>query len=211
MNEVLIPIFAFLSGLFIKDYFPTYFRKKAENLATKEDIADITQKVEEVKTEYLIKIEHVKAELKESEKQTEHFHQISQSTYQKLFEKKIEVYQMLINENIKYENENSKANIEFHTEYGAIDGDFYPYYSYFIRVQNIVKKYRLYISNKLSDYFNEIPSSSLFNIDMGENNQDGSAMQEGYMKLYKESNKAFEKFWEQLNEDIKIIRKKIDL
>lgn len=38
-------------GLFVKDLFPAYAKKKGENLATKQDIADITQKQEEVKAD----------------------------------------------------------------------------------------------------------------------------------------------------------------
>lgn len=38
----------FILGLYIKSYFPAYMGKKGENLATKEDIAEITRKTEEV-------------------------------------------------------------------------------------------------------------------------------------------------------------------
>ncbi|WP_176060228.1 hypothetical protein [Paraburkholderia sp. BCC1876] len=40
--DVLIGILAFLLGLLVRDFLPSYFRKKGENLATKEDIAEIT-------------------------------------------------------------------------------------------------------------------------------------------------------------------------
>lgn len=39
----------FLLGLFIKKYLPAYMDQKGKNLATKEDIAEITRKTEEVK------------------------------------------------------------------------------------------------------------------------------------------------------------------
>lgn len=39
----------FLLGLFIKRYLPAYMDQKGKNLATKEDIAEITRKTEEVK------------------------------------------------------------------------------------------------------------------------------------------------------------------
>ncbi len=38
--------------LFVKHYFPSYMNKKGENLATKEDIAEITKKTEEVQKEF---------------------------------------------------------------------------------------------------------------------------------------------------------------
>lgn len=40
-----------MSGFILKDFLPSYFRKKAANLATKEDIEEITQKVESIKAD----------------------------------------------------------------------------------------------------------------------------------------------------------------
>lgn len=42
----------FLLGLFIKHYLPGYMAKKGENLATKEDIAEIIRRTEEVQEEF---------------------------------------------------------------------------------------------------------------------------------------------------------------
>ena len=44
-------IISFLLGLFVKDYLPSYFNKNGENLATKEDIAEITALQEKVQDE----------------------------------------------------------------------------------------------------------------------------------------------------------------
>jgi hypothetical protein len=41
-----------LGGYVLRDFFPAYFHKKGENLATKEDIADITDEVENVRSLY---------------------------------------------------------------------------------------------------------------------------------------------------------------
>ncbi len=46
--------------LFIKHLIPNYLSEKAKNLATKEDIADITDKVESVKTDYAKILEEVR-------------------------------------------------------------------------------------------------------------------------------------------------------
>jgi hypothetical protein len=40
--DILIDILAFLIGLVVREFLPGYFRKKGENLATKEDIAELT-------------------------------------------------------------------------------------------------------------------------------------------------------------------------
>lgn len=39
-------------GLFLKNYLPSYIGEKGKNLATKEDIAEITRKSEEVQDEF---------------------------------------------------------------------------------------------------------------------------------------------------------------
>ena len=50
--EVLGIITVFLLGLFTKNYLPSYMEKKGENLATKEDVKEITRKTEEVQQEF---------------------------------------------------------------------------------------------------------------------------------------------------------------
>jgi len=52
--EILI---LFLIGLFAKNYLPSYMNKKGENLATKEDVEEITRKTEEVQKEFREKFE----------------------------------------------------------------------------------------------------------------------------------------------------------
>ncbi|QDP41973.1 hypothetical protein [Radiobacillus deserti] len=42
----------FCFGLFIKSYLPSYMKEKGKNLATKEDVKDITKRTEEVKLEF---------------------------------------------------------------------------------------------------------------------------------------------------------------
>ncbi len=52
-----------LVTLLIKNYLPSYAREKGKNLATKEDIECITQKIESIKVEYSKQIETYKVEL----------------------------------------------------------------------------------------------------------------------------------------------------
>ncbi|GJQ52770.1 MAG: hypothetical protein HKUEN02_16170 [Anaerolineaceae bacterium] len=61
-------VIAVILGLVIKSYLPSYFSKKGENLATKEDIKEITEKVEEIRVEYAKRMHvHEKAFDKEFE------------------------------------------------------------------------------------------------------------------------------------------------
>lgn len=50
----------FILGLFAEQFLPGYFREKGKNLATKEDIAEITAKVEETKLPYVKELELLK-------------------------------------------------------------------------------------------------------------------------------------------------------
>jgi hypothetical protein len=54
---------ALILGFILHSYLPGYFRKKGENLATKEDIAEITHQIENVKHEYATQLENAKADL----------------------------------------------------------------------------------------------------------------------------------------------------
>ena len=60
-----------VSWLFLKKYLPTYFQEKGKNLATKEDIKEITDKVESVKTDYARQLEFFKHEIALLEKRRE--------------------------------------------------------------------------------------------------------------------------------------------
>lgn len=53
----------FLLGLFIRDYLPTYMSEKGKNLATKEDIQEITRKTEEVQKEFKESFEYFSSDL----------------------------------------------------------------------------------------------------------------------------------------------------
>jgi len=54
----------FLLGLFIKNYLPSYMGAKGKNLATKEDIAEITRKSEEVQNEFRRDYERFSSDVK---------------------------------------------------------------------------------------------------------------------------------------------------
>ena len=68
--EILITILQILSligiyflAMFRKNYFPKYLEEKAKNTATKEDISQITEKIESIKKNHIIHIEKIKTEL----------------------------------------------------------------------------------------------------------------------------------------------------
>lgn len=52
IQTALVAFFLLLFALFLKRYIPSYVEEKAKNLATKEDIEEITRKTEEVQKEF---------------------------------------------------------------------------------------------------------------------------------------------------------------
>lgn len=52
ISEILILVAIFLIGLFTKNYLPSYMDEKGKNLATKEDIEEITRKTEGIQQEF---------------------------------------------------------------------------------------------------------------------------------------------------------------
>jgi hypothetical protein len=61
-------VIAFLLGLFFKTFLPSYVQKKAENLATKEDISLITQKIEAIRSSIEINTDAHKAYINDRKK-----------------------------------------------------------------------------------------------------------------------------------------------
>ena len=61
--EITIIIVGFILFFSIKNFLPSYFNEKGKNLATKEDVEIITEKVEKIKTEFVKDIEFIKADL----------------------------------------------------------------------------------------------------------------------------------------------------
>ena len=52
-------------GFLLRNYLPTYFQEKGKNLATKEDIEEITDKIERIRSQYALDQEKLKTELQE--------------------------------------------------------------------------------------------------------------------------------------------------
>ena len=62
--NIAVIVLIFLVWLFTKNYLPSYMDKKGENLATKEDIEEITRKTEEVQREFKEEFEAFSSDMK---------------------------------------------------------------------------------------------------------------------------------------------------
>jgi len=65
--DVVLLVSIFIVGLLVKTYLPGYIGEKAKNLATKEDIADITNQIEQVKADYSKQLELYKSDIWKSQ------------------------------------------------------------------------------------------------------------------------------------------------
>lgn len=63
LSTIVTAILLFFAGLWLKNFLPNYFNEKGKLLAQKEDIADITEKIEKVKTEFTQDTEFLKSSL----------------------------------------------------------------------------------------------------------------------------------------------------
>lgn len=64
-------IILIVGGLILRGYLPSYFNEKGKNLATKEDIELITDKVEKVRSQYISDIERLKSSLEDEARRVE--------------------------------------------------------------------------------------------------------------------------------------------
>lgn len=67
--------------LLLKSFLPSYLAQKAQNLATKEDIAQITNEIERVRTQYVFLLEELKARHQLRLAAVEHRLQVHQEAY----------------------------------------------------------------------------------------------------------------------------------
>ncbi len=110
-----------------------------------------TKLIEKDKAIYSQELEKLKNQLKSKEVQTEHFHQISEKTYQDLFDKKIQTYTSLLNAKTQYQKTLKEDGM-----FELMECPCEIYYDFFNQIRNIIDNNRLHISNELSDKYNEL-------------------------------------------------------
>ena len=183
----------------------------------------ISKDLENFKSENLTEIEKLTNELAKQKQQLEHMHKISQITYQNLFEKKIDVYQKLIETHTKY--------IEGYKEKGilqkVLDIDFNEIVKLYIEelgaIENIIKSKKLFISNELLEVYEELilkkesfdPEFAKLALTIYHNHIDDPYDEYGkdkiYQKIYDETKILSSKFHKILDNDVQKIKDKINL
>jgi hypothetical protein len=65
ITDILALVALVLAGLLLQSYLPTYFREKGKNRATKEDVEEISNKIEEIRSQYTRDQELLRSQLQE--------------------------------------------------------------------------------------------------------------------------------------------------
>ena len=183
----------------------------------------ISTSLEVFKHENSKEIEELKSELDKQKQQLDHIHQVSQPTYQNLFEKKIDVYQKLIETQTKYIEEYKEKDILQE----VVDIDFNEIVKLYIEelgaIENIIKSKKLFISNELLEVYEKlILKKESFDLEFSKlaltiyhNNIDDPYDEYGkdeiYQKIYDETKTLSSKFHKILDNDIQKIKDKINL
>ena len=171
--------------------------------------------MEKDKSKYTQEIEKLKNELQTNITKMEHFHQISEQTYQALFNAKIDTYNKLLYEKIEY--------YKIINEDEAFEIMDYPpevYYDFFKKIRKIIDENRLYISNELSNKYDKLYykiAPFIRKLDLDEyyadaNNVNSKDFQENtYHDMVSKTSKEMDELLKQIDVDVKQIKTKIEL
>ena len=189
----------------------------ANRLMENEKNAFIKQ-LEDIKLSHNKELSKLNNELQLRINSSEQFHQISQKTYEKLFEEKIKAYTTLMNAKTEY-----LRILHEDEEFELHDYPSQVYYDFFQKVRNILNQNRLYISNELSViydtlYFKIAPilrEAGLLDVYGNMNNDHWESIEDNkekqYSKMIDNTSDEMKSLLDQIDSDVKLIRKKIDI
>lgn len=170
-----------LIGLLWKNLLSTYLSEKGKNLATKEDIADITNKVEEVKSNYAIEMEKLKVDLS----------LISQK-HTILFDEKIRVFKKLQKRLVKFKKYceasiGTYGNVsEFHINLASLPQGFEKSaLLHLTDLREIVNKDFIFLSEKSKSLLSNLTNHpTLESMEIHLNGPDSKLVEQGAVELY---------------------------
>jgi hypothetical protein len=81
-----------IAAFIFRNYLPSYLKKKGENLATKEDIEDITNRIERVRTQYSAQLEEIRASIGTTFDQRRAFTSLQQNELLKFYDIAVELF-----------------------------------------------------------------------------------------------------------------------
>tara|TARA_A100001391_G_scaffold196839_1_gene176067 strand:- start:6269 stop:6907 length:639 start_codon:yes stop_codon:yes gene_type:complete len=200
--NVLILAGMLVLALMAKNYFPKYVSEKAKNLATKEDIAGITDKIEGVKSSYALSLEKAKSELQVKSA-------LQQAFQSKCLEAVIAVNELLTEIHLYCWKEMAERSPNEHYVWRQIDeSDENKGFHYFrVAIDKTSMTYGLYLTKSaksaLTDLSSQIGLLSSMELALSGSNPD-SVIEESATSGYETGIKAVEKCREALISELGI-------
>lgn len=153
----LLDILVFLGVAFVaflgKSYFPKYVSEKAKNLATKEDVADITRQIEEVKSNYALALEKAKHNFQVKSA-------LEQAFQSKCLEALVAVNDLLIEIHLYCWKEIAERSPNEHYVWSSVDeSDEEKHFHYFrVAIDKLAMVHSLYLTEHARDSLHELSS-----------------------------------------------------
>jgi archaellum component FlaC len=140
--QILSLLIGAIIGFFIRSYLPSYFAEKGKNLATKEDISEITDRVEKVKALYSAQTEDIRSMIAEARLERGEYQREQKACLLKFYDLAIELFYEKLTANFG----------DFPMDQGQSLADFQS--SFYELVSNLLKSYQRIVvyfesSNKL--------------------------------------------------------------
>ena len=141
--NILVLVGIAVLGLLGKNYFSKYVSEKAKNLATKEDIADITDKIESVKSSYAHSLEKAKSEYQIKSA-------LQQAFQSKCLEALVEVNDLLADIHLYCWKQIAERSPNEHYVWANVDDTYENkhFHYYRVAIDKITMMYGLYLTNK---------------------------------------------------------------
>jgi len=137
--------------LFGKNYFPKYLGEKAKNLATKEDITEITNKIEAIKSDYAHSLENTKTQLQVEAALREAFQA-------KCLETIIAINDLLVEITLYCWKEIAKRSPNEHYVWDAVDSsdESKGFHYYRVAIDKASLTYGLYLTENAKKYLSDL-------------------------------------------------------
>lgn len=201
LNILVLTGMGFLA-LIGKNYFPKYISEKAKNLATKEDITEITNQIESVKSDYALSLEKAKSEYQIKSA-------LQQAFQSKCLEALVAVNDLLVEIHLYCWKQIAERSPNEHYVWRSVDDtdENKHFHHYRVAIDKTAMMYSLYLTSKskkaLYDLANKIGFLSSMELALSHDDPDPD-IDESVVSGYETGIKAVEKCRSELTSELGI-------
>lgn len=198
----------------------TYLGKLLADRSLMREKGKLDRDLQRLKDDHAKELKLIETEFQLELLKKDQFHQISKSTYEKIFEKKIKIYTKLLDLKMSFKSLVEESHV---TE---VDDPTYEFYPYFTECRAIIERNKLYITKELSQKFDHwldkaSPYFKKANLAGNQAHKDPCADQDRYQNIIDAQNPIhanliidtmdeLQAVFRQVDEDVAKIRYKID-